>query len=388
MDEDKKAMVEEWARLYLDEDVSFRELGKLYRMNPSNIHKTLTKRCGTKWLINFNEKSLRKDMLVELKIPRLLPESKIQRIKEKCKARRTWQHGSQKYEYLLSRIIFDKDTGYALTGTNNGGKKNYRPYGCNGKPYSINADEAENALINSLFEALGWNKSLSDTMFEEFPAIENTEELNKEKNIYEKELKSLENKQTNIINVIADYNHDDTVSSLSALKTKLKDLDERIADLKLKIQTIEDQLLMIPTKQEISDRLEQFEKELMEAHKMSYARGGNIFHDLPFIEKQKLIRLLFGGQDDLGERYSIYVKFIGGEHKKYEFTAYGRIGNIRGLIEGEESYSYSDDDIYTSDYPEEIKKDVRKIVSVVDNNKERMLCLFNAYNISIRNQYY
>ena len=209
-------------------------------------------------------------------------------------------------------------------------------------------------------------------MFEKFPAIENTEELNKEKNIYEKELKSFENKQTNIINTIADYKHDDTGSSITALKTKLKDLDERIADLKFKIQTVENHLLIIPTKQEISDRLEQFEKELIEAHNMSYARGGNIFHDLPFIEKQKLIKLIFGGQDDLGKRYGIYVKFIGGEHKKYEFTAYGRIGNIRGLIEGEESYSYSDDDIYTSDYPEEIKKDVRKIVSVVDNNKERM----------------
>jgi hypothetical protein len=238
---------------------------------------------------------------------------------------------------------------------------------------------------------LGWNKSLSDTIFEKFPAIENTEELNKEKKIYEKELKSFENKQTNIINTIADYNHDDTGSSLSALKTKLKDLDERIADLKFKIQTIENQLLVIPTKQEISDRLEQFEKELFEIekgiiedHKMSYVRGGNIFHDLPFIEKQKLIRLLFGGQDELGKRYGIYVKHIGGEHKKYEFMAYGKLGNIKGRIGGKESYSYSDDDIYISDYPEEIRKDIRKIVSVIDNNKERMLCQNKKNNITGR----
>jgi hypothetical protein len=90
--------------------------------------------------------------------------------------------------------------------------------------------------------------------------------------------------------------------------------------------------------------------------------------------------------------------------------AYGRLGDVRGWIEGGESSSYSDDDIYISDYPEEIKKDVRKIVSVVDNNKERMaerqiegisdnnnerihslknkgrmLCLPNSYNISIGN---
>ena len=139
-------MVEEWARLYLDEDVSFRELGKRYEMNPSNIHKTLTKRCGTKWVINFNEKSLRKVISEEIEVPELLSESTIQRIKEKCKARRTWQHGSQKYEYLLSRIIFDKDTGYALTGTNNVDKRNYRPYRCNGKTYSINANDFENAF--------------------------------------------------------------------------------------------------------------------------------------------------------------------------------------------------------------------------------------------------
>ncbi|MGA3281054.1 MAG: recombinase family protein [Smithella sp.] len=388
VDEPKKRMVLEWSRLYLEEDVSFRELGKLYGMNPSNIHKTLTERCGTKWSIKFNEKALRKIIPVELEVPELLPESTIQRIKEKCKARKTWQHGFQKYQYLFSRIIFDKDTGYALTGTaNTAGKRYYRPYRCNGKRYSINADILERAVLNSFFEALGWNKSLSDTMFEEFPAIENTEILNNEKNIYEKELKSFENKQTNIINAIEDYKHDDTSSSFNALKTKLKYLDEGIANLKFKIQTIENQLLMIPTKQEISDRLKQAAKDLLEIekgiiedHKMSYARSGNIFHDLPFIEKQKLIKLIFGGQDELGKKYGIYLRDINGKHKRYEFMAYGRLGNIKGCIESKESYSYPDNEIYISDYPEEIRKDVRKIVRVSDNNKERMLCLHAPYH--------
>jgi DNA invertase Pin-like site-specific DNA recombinase len=381
MDKKKKAMVEEWAKLYLEEDISFRKLGELYGKSYTNIRKILTERCGTKWFMTFKDESLNKYIPVELKIPRLLDESTIQRIKEKCEARKKWEHGFQKYLYLLSRIIFDESTGHALTGSsNNAGKRYYRLFGCNGKTLNVDADEIEGALYNSFFEALGWNKSLSDTMFEKFPTIENTEKLNNEKKIYKKELKSFENKQTNIINVIADYKSDDKGSSLCALKTRLRVFDERIAELKFKIQAIENQLLVIPTKQEISDRLEQFKKELLEIekgiiedHKMSYVRGGNIFHDLPFIEKQKLIRLIFGGRDELGKRYGIYVKHIDGEHKKYEFMAYGRLGNIKGRIGGNESYSYSDDDIYISDYPEEIKKGIRKIVSVIDNNKERLL---------------
>lgn len=370
LDETKKTMVEEWARLYIEEDVSFVELGKRYRMSQKNIHKILTERCGPKWFINFNDKALRRIVRVELKVPELLPESIIQRIKEKCKTRRTWQHGSQKYQYPLSRIIFDKGTGYALTGTaNHAGKRYYRTYRGNDIIYSINADELEKSIFNSLFDALGWNKNLSDAVLQEFPAIENTEELNKEKNIYEKELKSFERNQSNIINTIADYNPDDTGSSLKALKSRLKELDEKIADRKFKIQIIENNLLLIPSKQDILHRLEQFEIELIEAHKMSYVRGGNYFYDLPFSEKQKLMRLIFGGQDELGKKYGIYIKFIGGKHKRFEYLAYGRLGNIKGQIEGKETYSYSDNDIYISDYSDEIKKGIRQIIKSSEKNK-------------------
>ena len=62
---------------------------------------------------------------------------------------------------------------------------------------------------------------------------------------------------------------------------------------------------------------------------------------------------------------------------------YGRLGDITGRIEGKESYSYSDNDMYISDYPEEIKKDVRQIVRGGYSNKERMLSLPNSCNISI-----
>jgi hypothetical protein len=54
---------------------------------------------------------------------------------------------------------------------------------------------------------------------------------------------------------------------------------------------------------------------------------------LLFEDKQKIIKLIFGGKDEMGKRYGIYVEPLPGRPKKYSYEAYGRLGKIYGLVE-------------------------------------------------------
>jgi hypothetical protein len=355
-------------------------LGKLYRKNGTNIRIILTARCGDTYPQKFNLKKygLPHDEIVLSPIPRLLDESVIQQIKDKAAANRTWLHatmngGKRKgLNYLFGRMIFDQDTGYTLTGTaNHPGKRYYRPYRGD-YTYMVNADLLEKAVLDSLWVAIGSNKGLSGSIFEESPAINNTEKLNKEKEACEKDLKDFEKKLENIVYSIEDHKGDKKAPSFTLLTKRKDELDKKISDVYFKIQKIESELINIPSEQEIKEVVDQFHKELVLAHRQSRARGGNIFDDLPFDEKREIIRLLFGGKDELGKKYGIFVKCINGRRKRFEITAYGRLGNTKARLGSRSPFyrSYSDNDICTKDYPEQINKGISKIVRDADE-KER-----------------
>lgn len=106
-----------------------------------------------------------------------------------------------------------------------------------------------------------------------------------------------------------------------------------------------------------------FEEELKQAHKESHFRSGHVFRELPFEEKQKIIRLIFGGKDMSGKWYGIYVKKLtDAKPKKYHFIAYGKLGTLTGQVKGNESDAY-DSEIWDKDfeqYYDEIKNVIDK----------------------------
>lgn len=55
--------------------------------------------------------------------------------------------------------------------------------------------------------------------------------------------------------------------------------------------------------------------------------------ELPFEDKRRLLKMIFGGRDEEGLRYGIYVKCLGGKPKRFKFEAYGRLGNLDGFID-------------------------------------------------------
>ena len=59
---------------------------------------------------------------------------------------------------------------------------------------------------------------------------------------------------------------------------------------------------------------------------------------------------IFGGKDENGKRYGIYVEPLWGSPRKYKFVAYGRLGNIDGWVESRtEVYSSYAEDIWNRD---------------------------------------
>jgi site-specific DNA recombinase len=338
-------------------------------MNEATLWKVLTKRSGDMWEQKFRIRSegVERTVPVQTRIPRLLAEDVIEKIRAKCAERRTYNRGNRVHDYLFSKIIFDAGTtsrkngstdNIALTGTTNRwGSRYYRPFrGQNEadpyKRYMINADVLEKAVIDTLFEALSANRTLYRAVFDGNPISEHVERLTKETAGYERELKSVEKQLSNADSAILAYSGDDIQGFLLRLKGKVQELEKRKIELKTKIEALKNQLRSLPTEREVNDKREWMKRQLIERIKRSYFSSGWTLQDLPFDDKQKLVRLIFGGRDESGKRYGIYVTPLEGRagHKRYRFEAYGRLGNIDGWLESRtgEFWSDADNSVFTS----------------------------------------
>jgi DNA invertase Pin-like site-specific DNA recombinase len=384
VDEEARAKIEEIARVYLQEDIQFAELGKRFGMNPTNINKVLKRRCGDKWVLRFQNKNCGIDETVEIKIPRLLPEEVIHKIRAKSEARRTWDHVSQKYTYLFSRIIFDKGTGYALTGMPAKGKRFYRPYRGKGYLYTIKADLIEKAVTEGLFEALSSNRAIMRAVFDNRKIDKVREELKAKKSGCEKEVMALEKKAARIRKAIITLDEEDVGDFVLGLKMEIKDIEDRRAALKFQLQGIENRLSSLPTEQEVINHREWMHRQLMRRIAESHFTSGHTLDELPFEDKRKLLKLIFGGRDEEGARYGVFVNCLGGKPKRFKFEAYGRLGNLDGWIESGNGKitAFADTKIYTHNNPEVVES-IAGIFPINDsreNIKEGMRCERHAHN--------
>ncbi len=369
IDEEKKEILEEIAKVYLQDNIGFEELGQRFRMNGSNLDKILTKRSGDLWEQRFRSKAHNIDVTVPTKVPRLLEDEIIQRIKNKAEARKTYNHGSYKYEYLFNRIIFDADTGYALTGTPNAkGKRYYKPYqGNNAHRYMINADILEKAVLQGFSESLKCTQSFQEAIFEGNPVGNVAEELKEKEDNLRKELKSVEKKIMRFIKTIEYFDGADVKSLLQISKSEIETLEQKKKDIEFHIQITKNQLSTLPTVSEIKTIRELMRSQLLLRQKEGYLRSYAALEDLSFPEKKNIILKFFGGKDEAGKKFGIYVKLLEGMPRRYSFEAYGRIGFVLGVVESKPShYEYGTRVSSTYENSNVIIEEVDKIV--IDHN--------------------
>lgn len=337
VDPEKKKKVEEMANAYLNENLSFIGLSKRFGMEQSQIHSILLKRSGAKWKQCFHNKEKGTTETIIINIPPLLSDNVIERIKIKSEARRTYEHASQKYEYLFSRIIYDADTGEALTGSaNEKGMRYYRPY--KNRAYSINAECLEIQVVDGFIEMLSRDDHFYNAVFDGGNQNDKRQELAKDKLVKELEMKKILKLLSHKKTAIDEFNgnEDDFVNFIGLLKPEIKDLEERVKTLDSAIQSIENQINTLPTPEEIEATRTWVNIQIAQRTHEGYLTSGGAFNDLPFKDKKRLINLIFGGKDENGKKYGIYVKLKNGESQRkrvYIFEAYGKLGSIKGSLE-------------------------------------------------------
>lgn len=332
IDPDAKKLVEEVAQLYLEGGHSWRTLGEKFGMNFSNLAEIMRERCGDVWVQHFVSKKNNINEAVPTPVPRLLPESTIQAIRQKSQDKATWDKKSMKVEYLFSRIIFDSETGYSLCGTcNSRGVRYYKPHqNPDANRYCINAELLEETILIELFEVLSSKESLRKAVFSGNPVGKVAKKLQKELNGKKKELARVEAQLEGYITAIGTA--DNVPVFMSRIKPRIEELEGRAAVLKDEIGLIAHRLSSLPSDADIEASRGKWAGTL-EAVKESHLSSGIPLHNLPFVEKQKIVRMLFGGKDETGKRYGVYVGCLGGKPRKYKFEAYGRLGNVVGFIQ-------------------------------------------------------
>lgn len=358
IDEEKKKLIEKIAKLYLEKDIDFETLGKQFRMNPSNLHKILTKRCGDVWPQRFRSERLGIDESVEMKVPRLLSESIIQQIKAKSEARRTWQHGAPKYKYLLSRLIYDADTSHSLTGTTNpAGQRYYKPYTGQKNRYMVNANVIERALLDQLSYAIASGPTFREAVFKASSTKQEAQEIERKKAFLEKQLKRVDAEISRIATVISGLYEFEFKSFMQKMEDKMRSLENERNEFGVEIELISAQLNSLATAQEIEEERRRLEaairtrtEQLRQRAHESWVTSGGPLLTLPFEEKRRLVEMIFGGKDPWGRRYGIYIKYIGGNPRKYQWTAHGRLGKLEGWTVARAGEFYSlDTNLYLED---------------------------------------
>jgi DNA invertase Pin-like site-specific DNA recombinase len=339
IDEKKREKLQKLARIYLEADSSWNDLGPAHGMNGSNLQKILCHRCGDEWEQRFISKRHGIDETVITKVPRLLPEETIQAIRRKSEQRNSWDKKGQKHQYLFARVIFDLDTGKALTGTcNSMGKRYYKPYQGRANRYQVNADILEKAVLGELFQALGSKVSLHKAVFDGHPLGKVADKIKEGLGAKREELAQVEQRLESYATAIGTAA--DVLAFMARIKPKLVDLEARSKELKDGIAALEYRLATLPTDEEIEARHDEW-AGLLRRGEMRDLETGAALHRLPFEHQKKIIRLIFGGRDETGRRHGIYVKDLGGTPKRYRFEAHGKLGAITGGVESRSGEYFS-----------------------------------------------
>jgi site-specific DNA recombinase len=302
IDEEKREKIQQAATRYLQGD-QIPKIAKSFGMNATNLWKILTQRCGTEWLQEFKTPKFGIDETVSMIIPALLDQRTIEAIKRRAASNKTYTHGMKARPYILSRMVFCADCGYSMFGQTNHNERRYYRHPRDRKnecdpSFWVNAEDLEEAVFLKLFAMVGDPAGLQKALQRAIPNAEKVEELLKQKESLEKELKAIDSQKENIVRSIAKG----IISDEDAARS-MKEIKERQAACKETIEQISRQTAGLPTKEQIKAKSKLIEKMLTE-----YFDSPSRLARMTFDEKRKIMQTVFDGKTDQGKRLGVYVK--------------------------------------------------------------------------------
>ncbi len=342
IDAEVQAMLNDVAARYLAGE-SMAELAKLYGINHSFLHKTLTAGCGTVWEQRFRMPKMRIDETVQTIVPALLEPAIIAAVKRRAEANKTFSHGSLKHEYLFSRMVFCGECGYAMGGeTNPRGKRYYRHDSRNGsascplpfRPW-VPADLLEEKILEHLADLWGNPAAVEKAMADAEPNKAEAEKARKRLGRIDADLEKVKTGRQRIIGFIGKG----TIEEADA-EGQLNDLRER----EIKLSEEADKLRAVLTETLTEEDRKRLAKRVVSARRWVAMRDAERPETMTYEQKRMLIEDVFGGKLPDGRRMGVYVTPIdlerGTKGRRWQYEIRGRI-QAEGIVGREAGTSSS-----------------------------------------------
>ena len=307
VDKSKQKIIKDCADKYI-KGGNLGTIAKSHGMSRSNLWKLLNHRCGSKFSISFKSERLNIDEVVELAIPALLPDKIIEQIHKRAESNTTFNHGAIRHKYLLSRMIFCRECGRALTGAYYSGYKYYRHAVVNSKCRAfsmIRADQIEADVLMQVYwltgDQVGFQKAID-------AAIPNHDDIEKSQQRLEQiifELKKIDTKQQRIVDLAADG-----LLPRNQIKPKMDKLIEQENLLKHEQETLKSKLVNVPSRKQIDKRFKAWKTML----KGEFELNNEHLLQMTFDQKRKMLQAYFSGTDSDGKRLGVDIRFDNNWH--------------------------------------------------------------------------
>ena len=322
VDSGKQNMIEDIAERYLSGE-SLEQLAKEYNQNPSNLHKTLTQRCGDVWVQTFRHENGKVDE-IETPIPRLLSDKTIAKIKSRLAANKTYSHGEIKNRYLLSRMIFCKHCGYAMFGQTNAREDKRRYYRhchasrskpCKIKKTWVPASEIEELVMFQLFECFGNAVAIKKAVDAATPNVDEIRRQEERIVRIDGELEKIKKGRDRTLAMI----FNDTISDEQA--------ESRLLTMKEREQQLRDEQSRLS--EALSSRMSDDQVKRVAKQTSRWFASSKPLSQMSYEDKRGLVEMVFGGHRPDGSRMGVYITWKDGT---WTFDIYGRLISEEGLI--------------------------------------------------------
>jgi len=316
LDEEKARNIEWAAEQYLS-GVLMKDISKILGLNHSYLWNVMNNRSGTLWQIKFESKKLNIADTVDLEMPRLLDDTTISAIREKAQANKTYLHGANKHNYLLSRMIFCKKCGKAFTGqTNHNGKRYYRPrkqdkVACRCDKW-VPADKIEQAVLLYVFNMFGDVEKIQKAIERAAPDLEKINKMREE-------IADLRQKKDAIIK-----ERDRLLQLYAKGITTEAEVEKNIEDIRSRLKAIDDQIEQIEPQIENQPDEATIQKKAKLAHMahgimLDRLKSPEALKNMPYEHKRKLMEYAFAGKDVDGRRLGVYLELTGSKKRPFRY---------------------------------------------------------------------
>lgn len=322
VDPDKKALIEEAARRYLQGE-SLPKLAAELRIDHSTLHEVLTKRSGDVWVQTFRAPDFDINESVPTTIPPLLPPETIQAIRRQCERNRKHVRGHNKHSYLLQGRVFCGGCGRALSPQHNNGSRYYRPAracGCLGG--HVRADDLEGVVTAELFVMLGNPALVEEAIKAAQPDTLRAQELEASRREIDDELDRIKRGRAKLLRAL-----EDDLAPEDEVRAKLMKLRDRSRALEDKRDSINSTLANVPTTEQV--RL--FSQRPRDPFASIRRRALHDFNGMTASDHHELVRSAFEGATVDGSPCGVYIEAVpGAERRRPRPWGYTVRGNLVG----------------------------------------------------------